>query len=224
MHGHDEDSVDAADLDPAEVIGPPRMEIARAEGLLATMEQNGPKLPPKDCIALFASVAELRFTDWDKVEILWTVERKRKVDKARRDLYRRLQTQVSLHSTEVLDRVEAGIRDLIESTHEGLRRHEEIRRTYSEPWDYNTSYEFLSDVIFWVDTLGYVLELLRDLRVDLREPTTALVKQLDGTLESSLPGIAEQYRAGGDSIDPVHPDMFPKSFWWRRLPGARPIE
>jgi len=39
----------------------------------------------------------------------------------------------------------------------------------------------------------------------------------------SLPEIAEEFRRGGDSIDPVAPDMYPESFWWMRLPGAKPI-
>ena len=221
---HDEDSVDGDKLDPAEVIGPPRQLIEHAEKFLTQVEHTGPNLSPRDCINLFVSVARLRFTDWDKVDIPWTPERRRKVDAASRELYGGLQAQMGLRRTALLDPLEAGIRELIEHSSISLERHEEIRRTHSEPWDANTSYEFLSEVIFPVDEIGYIRELLRDLRTELPEGTEALVKQLDRTLRVSLPDIAEEYRRGGDSIDPVGPELFPKSFWWRRLPGAKPIE
>ena len=143
---------------------------------------------------------------------------------ARRELYLRFQAQMELHRTALHGPLEAGIRELIEHSGISLERHEEIRRTFSEPWDANTSYEFLSEVIFPVDEIGYILELLRDLRTELPEGTEALVKQLDRTLRVALPDIAEEYRRGGDSIDPVGPELFPDSFWWRRLPGAKPIE
>ncbi len=222
LPGHDEDSVDGDKLDPAEVIGPPRQLIERAERLLTQVEHTGPNLSPRNCIDLFVSVARLRFTDWRKVEILWTPLRRQKVDMASRDLYGRLTAQMGLHPTVLLDHLEAGIRELIEHSSVSLEQHEEIRRTYSEPWHYNTSYEFNSEAIFPVDEIGYILELLVDLRIELREGTAALVKQLDTTLRLTLPEIAEEYRRGGDSIDPIRPDMYPKSFWWKRLPGAKP--
>ena len=224
MPGHDEDSVDTNEVDPAEVIGPPRSLIECAERFLTQVEHEGPNLSPRETIVLFVSVARLRLTDWESVEILWTPERRRKVHVASRELYLRFQAQMELHRTALLDPLEAGIRELIEHSSISLERHEEIRRTFSEPWDANTSYEFLSEVIFPVDEIGYILELLRDLRTELREGTEALVKQLDRTLRASLPDIAEEYRRGGDSIDPVGPELFPDSFWWRRLPGAKPIE
>ena len=224
MPGHDEDFVDADKVDPAEVIGPPRSLIECAERFLTQVEHEGPSLSPRETIVLFVSVARLRLTDWESVEILWTPERRRKVHVASRELYLRFQAQMELHRTALLDPLEAGIRELIEHSSISLERHEEIRRTFSEPWDANTSYEFLSEVIFPVDEIGYILELLRDLRTELREGTAALVKQLDRTLRASLPDIAEEYRRGGDSIDPVGPELFPDSFWWRRLPGAKPIE
>src|SRR5438477_144025 len=83
------------------------------------------------------------FTDWDKVEILWTPERRRKVDEASRELYSRFQAHVRLESGALLDKLKAGIQDLLRGIGTGLEHHQEIRRTYPEPWDYNTSYEFL---------------------------------------------------------------------------------
>ena len=223
LASHDEDYVDPEELDPAEVIGPPRQLIEDAERLLTQLEHSGPDLSPRDCIILFVSVADLRLTDWGRVEMLWTPERRRKVEVASRQLYGRLQAQTGLNRTALLDLLESGIQELIEDSRISLEQHEEIRRTHSEPWHYNTSYEFDSEVIFPVDEIGYILELLRDLRVELREGTAALVKQLDSTLRMSLPEIAEEYRRGGDSIDSSRPDMYPESFWWKRLPGAKPI-
>jgi len=146
------------------------------------------------------------------------------VDEAGRELYSRLQAQLDLYSGPLLEKLETGIRDLVEKVNAGLKHHEEIRRKYPEPWDYNTSYEFLGDVISPLDAIGYVLESMRDLRIEPSEGTTASVEDLDRTMRLSLPEIAEEYRRGGDSIDPVRPELFPESFWWRRLPGAKPIE
>ena len=81
MPNTDEYYVDGDKVEPAEVIGPPRTLIEGAEGILPRIENTGPAISPEDCVALFCSVWRLRFTDWDRVEILWTPERRRKSTK-----------------------------------------------------------------------------------------------------------------------------------------------
>jgi len=223
LPSHDEDLVDGEKLDPTEVIGPPRGLIERADAFLTEIEHAGPNLSPKDCVGLFDSIAELRFTDWGKVEILWTPERRLKVDATSRELYTRLRAQLDIHPRKLLETLETGIRELVGKVGAGLEHHAEIRRTYAEPWEHNPSYEFINDVIFPFDTLGYVLELMRDLSIVPGDGTRTSVRDLDRTMRLSLPEIAEEFRRGGDSIDPVAPDMYPESFWWMRLPGAKPI-
>ena len=222
MQDRDRYYVNGDKLDPAEVIGPPRMAIQRAEGILQQIERTGPDIPPGDLIKLLEAVADLRYTDWDKVEMLWTPERRRRVDEASHVLYDRLQVQIGLHSATFLERLEAGIRDVVARIQKGLSHHQEIRANHAEPWDWSP--EFLGDVVFPLDTLGYVLELTRGTQIEPRKGAMALVRDLDATLRVSLPEIAEEFRRGGDSIDPISPELFPESFWWRRLPGAQPIE
>ena len=193
-------------MDPAEVIGPPRSLIECAERFLTQVEHEGPNLSPRETIVLFVSVARLRLTDWESVEILWTPERRRKVHVASRELYLRFQAQMELHRTALLGPLEAGIRELIEHSGISLERHQEIRRTHSEPWDANTSYEFLSEVIFPVDEIGYILELLRDLRTELREGTAALVRQLDRTLECRFLILRRSIAEAATPLTPLGPN------------------
>ncbi len=224
MPNSDENYVDPEELDPAEVIGPPRTAIGAATQALQRIEHQETSARPDDWLAAARSVAYLKFTNWDKVEMLWTAERRRKVDDASRELYRRLTTVARVNPGALLAPVETWIRDTLPRMRQGLTRHQEIRRKYRDPWEYNTSYEFIDQVIFPLDGLGYLLELVRDLKLQLGAETSAMVEEMEQTLRSSLPEIAEEFRRGGDSIDPVEPDMFPPSFWWRRLPGARPVE
>lgn len=202
--------VDGDKLDPAEIIGGPLMDIETAEDVLSRLIQPQHDVAPKDCLRLFYAIADLRLTNWDFVEMLWTPQRRKAVEEAATELHRRLAGLLDRKREALLDSLEQGICDEIEF----------IKRNLTNAHYREYDMEFTSEVLFPYERLDYIRLLLRTMRVSLSAPTEGLLEQLDTSMQQSLPTIAKNFRDAGQPIDPIEPRIFPESFWWARLSGS----
>lgn len=203
--------------EPLGLMGFPVILISRVRVILSRLEEQRREsdVSSDDYYELFGDMGHLSFTDWSKANMIFTDLAKQELDAALAEIRPRFHEQTNSRKSEVTSHISSVLNDKIRQISKSAEwwadRCDQISRRNFD------STEYFADVGTSLDDLGYVMEQIKDSNIELTSGIQASIKALDERLHVLLSQIDDAFRTAGDPLDPYDSDMFPSSFWWRRM-------
>src|SRR5437867_18837 len=187
----------------------------QSDALLARLEGSaGVSLNPKECSRLFSVLGELEFSPW--LSLLKQADRPVFGDLVSR-LEDRLRNQVKLRRDDLALCVSRGLQLEVAKIEGEIAKIAHRIRAGEKGGLYVGPDEFDSEIISLFESAWYALRLCELIGLSLQGELRNKGRDIESTLKKILPEVLNDFRVREERVPQVYLELFPKSFWWRRV-------